>query len=305
MSPSRKTTLHKPFRIFEQNLLQVRERLNRLNDSGTYDTLSQDVLIPAFIAAYSGQDASSVGLTPFPKTPLPNWRLDYTGLINIPAIAEVFSSFTISHGYTSNYSVSNFTNSLNYGADLIGLENSILDYPLADTAGNGQLVPVYIINQVMISEQFVPLIGFNVRTQNNISTRLEFRKSRNLSLNMSNAQVTETVNNDITLDFGYSKVGFKLPWRWQGRTVTLQNDITMRIAASVRNSKTIQRKIFDESLTTNGNLSYQLRPTVTYKINNQLDFSFYFERNVTEPRVGSFKRATSAFGIQLRFGLAQ
>ncbi|MEM7297177.1 MAG: cell surface protein SprA, partial [Bacteroidota bacterium] len=278
------------FSEFERNLGIIRSRLNETNpfvdqaNGIEYDTLSQDVLIPAFIAAYSGKDANSVELTPFPKIPLPNWRLDYTGLTNIPAIAEVFSSFTISHGYNSSYSVSNFTNSLNFGEDVIGLQNDILDYPLAENDTTGRLIPVYIINQVMITEQFVPLIGFNVRTQNNISTRLEFKKSRNLSLNMSNAQIQETTNNDITLDFGFSKVGFKLPWRWQGRTITLQNDLTLRIAASLRDSKTVQRRIFDTSTVTNGNRTWQLRPTVTYKINNQLDFTFYFERNVTTPK---------------------
>ncbi|WP_425390186.1 cell surface protein SprA [Ekhidna sp.] len=294
------------FMQFEQNLLDIRERLNRVNPNGDYDTLSQDVLIPSFIAAYSGKDVNTVELSPFPKTPLPNWRVDYTGLVNIPALSELFSSFTVSHGYNSSYSVSSFTNSLNYGEDVIGLQNDILDYPLAQDDSTGRLVPVYIINQVMISEQFVPLIGFNVRTKNNISTRLEFRKSRNLALNMSNAQITETVNNDVTLDIGYSKVGFKLPWKFQGRTITLENDLTMRVAASVRESKTVQRKIFDSSTVTNGNLTWQVRPTITYKINNQLDFTFYMERNVTDPKVlSSYKRATTAFGVQLRFGLAQ
>lgn len=300
------------FTQFERNLDVVRERLNRENpavnpaDTISYNNISQDVLIPSFLAAYSGTDANSIALTPFPKTPLPNWRLDFTGLVNIPALSEVFSSFTISHGYNSAYSVSSFTNSLNYGEDDIGLQNDILDYPLADDDSTGRLVPVYIINQVMISEQFVPLIGFNIRTKNNISTRLEFRKSRNLALNMSNAQVTETTNNDITLDVGYSKVGFKLPWKFQGRTITLENDLTMRVAASVRDSKTIQRKINDNSTVTNGNLTWQVRPTVTYKINSQLDFTFYMERNVTDPKVlSSYKRATTAFGVQLRFGLAQ
>ncbi|MEQ9007646.1 MAG: cell surface protein SprA, partial [Ekhidna sp.] len=187
------------FSQFEENLVQVRERLSRSNPNGDYDAISQDVLIPAFLAAYAGKDVNSMDLTPLPKTPLPNWRVDYAGLTKIPAISELFSSFTISHGYNSTYSVSSFTNSLNYGVDVIGLQNDILDYPQAQDDSTGRLVPVYIINQVMISEQFVPLIGFNVRTKNNISTRLEFRKSRNLALNMSNAQVTETVNNDVTL----------------------------------------------------------------------------------------------------------
>ena len=301
------------FTQFERNIEIIQGRLNESNPvtrngNVSYDAISQDVLIPAFLAAYSGRNANDIDLTPVPKMPLPNWRMDYTGLINIPALTELFSSFTISHGYNSTYSVSSFTNSLAYGEADVGLQNSILDYPLAsvlDESGTS-LVPVYIINQVMVSEQFVPLIGFNIRTKNNISTRLEFRKSRNLALNMSNAQVTETTNNDVTLDVGYSKVGFKLPWKFQGRTVTLENDLTMRVAASIRDSKTVQRRINDGSTITNGNLTWQLRPTVTYKINNQLDFTFYMERNVTDPKIlSSFKRATTAFGIQLRFGLAQ
>ncbi|MEM6643527.1 MAG: cell surface protein SprA [Bacteroidota bacterium] len=300
------------FDAFEQNVLTIRNRLNQTNEfvqrTGVlYDTLAQDVLIPAFRAAYAGGEAGDIDLSPFPTIPLPNWRLDYTGLINIPALAEIFSSFTVSHGYNSTYDVSNFTNSLNYGEDAIGLQNDILNYQqAADTLENGQLVPVYIINQVMISEQFVPLIGFNIRTQNNISTRLEYRRSRTLSLQLSNAQITETLNSDVTVDFGYSKSGWKLPFRWRGRTVSLKNDITFRVAGSIRDSRTIQRRIFGESEVTNGNFSYQFRPTITYQINQKLDFTFYLERNVNEPRFGnSFRRSTTAGGFQLRFSLAQ
>lgn len=293
------------FAEFERNLGVVRGRLNSINDGGTYDTLAQDVLIPAFISAYSGKSAQDIDLTPFPKIPLPNWRVDYTGLSNIPTLQEIFSSITISHGYNSTYSVSGFNN-LIYDNDLIGLQNDLLDYPLAQVDSTGRLVPVYLINQVLISEQFVPLIGINVRTVNNISTRIEFKKSRNLALNMSNAQVTETNNNDVTLDFGYTATGFKLPWRFQGRTISLKNDLTIRVSASIRNSRTVQRKIDDEDVITNGSRTFQMRPTFTYKLSDQLDLSMYFERNVTEPKVlSSFRRSTSAFGIQLRFGLSQ
>ncbi len=89
---------------------------------------SQDVLIPAFLAAYSDQDANEANLSPFPKIPVPNWRMDYTGLSKIPAIAKVFSSFTLSHGYRSLYSVNNYTNSLEYDQG-IALNQNILDYP--------------------------------------------------------------------------------------------------------------------------------------------------------------------------------
>ena len=298
----------KSFTKFEENLSTMHNRLNDSNPSSTpYDSLSQDVLIPAFLSAYAGRGVNSAGLNPFPKIPLPNWRVDYTGLIKIPTIAEVFSSFTISHGYNSTYTVGNFTNNLKYSDDLT-LDHNSLNYPQAteiDTITN-TLVPSYIINQVLISEQFVPLVGINLKTKSNISMRIEYKKARNLSLNMSNAQVTETTNNDVIMDFGLTKTGFKVPFRFQGRTSILPNDIIFRVSVTVRNSKTIQRKIEGESLITNGTFNYQIRPTASYNINNQLDFTMYFERTVTEPKLSNtFRRSTTAFGFQLRFNLAQ
>ncbi|MCP4459269.1 MAG: cell surface protein SprA [Cytophagales bacterium] len=296
------------FSAFEKNLDTMFNRLNDANPSTTpYDSLSQDVLIPAFLAAYSGKNVNNSKLKPFPKIPLPNWRVDYTGLIKIPAIAEIFSSFTISHGYQSTYTVGNFTNNLRY-SDNLTLDHNTLNYQQAtevDTITN-TLVPAYIINQVMISEQFVPLIGFNFRTKSNISTRIEFKKERNLSLNMSNAQVTETTNNDVTLDFGLTKTGFKVPFRFSGRTQTLPNDLTIRVSFTIRDSNTIQRKIERDGSVTNGSFNYQIRPTLSYNINRQLDLTMYFERTVTDPKIGtSYRRATTAFGFQLRFNLAQ
>lgn len=295
------------FAQFEENLETMLQRLNESNPNGDYDPLSQDVLIPAFLAAYSGKDADTYRLNPFPRIPMPNWRMDYTGLMRIPAISDMFASITLSTGYRSVYTVGNFTNNLRY-SDNLTLDYNVLNYPKAtqiDTI-SGTLVPNYIINQVMISEQFAPLFGINFRTKSNISTRLEFKKERNLALNMSNAQITETTNNDVTLDFGYSKVGFKIPWRFQGRTYSLPNNLTMRTAFTIRDSNTIQRKIDGLSLVTNGSFSYQIRPTITYNINQQLDFTMYFERTVTEPKIlSSFRRATTAFGFQLRFNLSQ
>ncbi len=293
------------FSTFERNLGIIQQRLTE-STGNLYDTLSQDVLIPAFLSAYAGKNPANYRLNPFPKIPLPNWRIDYTGLMKVPAIAEIFSSFTLSHGYRSVYTVGNYTNNLNYTENLT-LNNNVLNYQgsIYDEE-NDVLVPSYIINQVVISEQFTPLIGVNFKTISNISTRVEYKKERNIALNMSNAQITEQLNNDITFDLGYSKIGFKVPFRFSGRTVTLPNNLTIRTAFTIRDSKTIQRKIEGNSTITNGSFNYQIRPTVTYNINNQLDFTMYFERTVAEPKVlSSFRRATTAFGFQLRFNLAQ
>ncbi|MBE63498.1 MAG: cell surface protein SprA [Flammeovirgaceae bacterium] len=316
-----KTAFEKPingneseaFNSFVRNIGLVQNRQNStITGDGYYDTLSQDVLIPAFIAAYTGESALDVSLNPFPRIPLPGWRIDYNGLTKIPALAEVFSAVTLSHGYRSAYSVndysfniSEYANDPNNAFD-VTLGNSILDYPRGFVPDDSnKLVPVYVISQVSIAEQFAPLIGINVRTKNNITTRAEYKQSRALALNMSNAQVTETTSNDLTLDFSMTKDKFKLPIKIKGRTVSFENALTMRISMTVRDAETIQRRVSADDQTTTGSNSFQIRPSMTYKLNKSLDLTMYFDRNVNEPKVNGFKTATTSFGTQLRFSLAQ
>ena len=126
---------------FEENLEIVRDRLNEMNaNEGTYDLQSQDVMIPSFIAAYTGQDANAVELSPFPKIPIPGWRINYDGLGNIPALKEVFSSVSLSHSYSSTYNVNNYSNSLLY-QDGLELEGDLDHYPIpTDTNELGQFI---------------------------------------------------------------------------------------------------------------------------------------------------------------------
>ncbi|WP_422360833.1 cell surface protein SprA [Reichenbachiella sp.] len=296
------------FEKFVENRDIIRQRLNLLNSNGEYDINSQDVLIPAFIAAYSGKSAETVKLTPFPKTPVPNWRVDYAGLSKIPALKEMFASINLTHAYVSTFSITNYTNSLLYNnpSDL-ELDKSILDYPQATQLGdNGSLSPVYVINQVDMVERFSPLIGINIRTKSKITSKIEYKKERSLSLNLSNSQVTELSSNDIAFDFGITKSKMKIPFKIKGRTTTLDNDIQFRFTFTVRDTKTIQRKIEDVQTVTNGNINYQVRPTVSYVANQKLNITMYFEKNINEPKVSNtFPRSSSAFGIQMRFSLAQ
>lgn len=298
------------FREFEgyRSIIQARlERENPNAELGSYDLKSQDVLIPAFLAAYSGQSPNKIRLNPFPKIPLPNWRVDYNGLPRLlPQLSDVFQSFTISHAYNSSYSVNNYNSSLqyNYGLELNG---SATDYPFASKVNDSALfVPTYIIQQVTIMERFSPLIGINVRTRTRLSGRISYDTERSLALNMSNTQVTELTSQTFTLNLGFTKSEFKLPFRVQGEVITLENDLTFNMAMSLKDTKTIQRKIEEENTITNGNLNFQLRPTVDYKINEKLNLQLYFARTVNDPRVtNSYKRTTTEFGTQLRFNLAQ
>ena len=117
------------FKTFEENLEIIRNRLTIRNPGVEYDSASQDVLIPAFIAAYGGKDANTMSLTPFPKTPLPNWRVDYTGLTKIDFFKNIFQNITISHAYQSSYGVANFSNALEFNdPSVLEIDKPINDY---------------------------------------------------------------------------------------------------------------------------------------------------------------------------------
>ncbi|MCU0398453.1 MAG: cell surface protein SprA, partial [Cyclobacteriaceae bacterium] len=299
------------FQEFEQNLIDVQQKFARVNPGFEYDSISQDVLIPAFIATYTGKGVEKTSLTPFPRTPLPGWRVDYNGLNKLQAFKNIFQSITISHGYNATYSVLNFSNSLQYEntGDLslnVPLENYNNGIYSTITNDAGRPVPIYVISQVLISEQFAPLIGINVRTKSRLTARAEYKTKRELALNVSNAQITEVNSKDFSIEMGYTKNNMKMPIKSQGRTVVLKNDVTFRLNLTISDQSTIQRKIEELNVLTNGNINFQLRPNISYVVNQKLNVQAYFERTINDPQVSnSFRRSTTRFGVQVRFSLAQ
>lgn len=294
------------FHQFEKNLDIIRERLNLENpDTSTYNRTSQDVTIASFIAAYTGKSAKTVSLSPFPKTPLPNWQVTYNGLINVPVFKQAFQAITITHGYSSTYSVLNYNNSQEYqDPNKIGIDVPIEDYNNG-TYGTGKL-PIYVISQVLISEQFSPLVGINIRTKNRLTVRADYKTKRELSLFVSNAQITELNSKDVSVEVGYTKNNFRLPFKTKGRTIVLKNDVTFRLNLTIADTKTIQRSIELPNRITSGNINFQLRPNVGYTVNQKLSIQLYYDYTINEPVVSNaFRRTTTRFGAQVRFSLAQ
>ena len=296
------------FNQFNENISTVRNRFAAATGQ-TYEGQSQDVLIPAFIAAYTGKSADQVTLTPFPNIPIPNWRIDFAGLNKIPALADIFSSLTLNHAYTSSYSVMNYSNSLQYQSD-VTLNHRLEDYNRSEYAHvqneSGGWIPIYVINTVMFSEQFAPLVGVNIKTKGKLTMRFEYKKRRDVSLTVSNAQVTELNNKEWTMEVGFTKNNMKMPFKDQGRIITLKNDLTFRMTLSVTNNRIIQRKIDDVSTITSGNINFQLRPNINYVVSQKLNIQFYVDRNVNDPLVtNSYRRATTQVGTKIIFNLAQ
>ncbi|GHM99479.1 cell surface protein SprA [Cytophagales bacterium WSM2-2] len=302
---------------FRKNLTILENRFKE-HTGMPYQGQSQDVLIPAFIAAYSGRSAENVGLSPFPSIPLPNWRLDYNGLTKLEPFKDIFSSISIQHAYTSSYQVSSYTNSLQYnnsnGFDIsqLSINNSVENYnsnrtlfaSVSDTT-SGKLIPLYVINTVLISETFAPLIGITLKTKNKLSITFNYKTKRDISLNVANAQINEVNGKEWSFELGYTKNNLRLPFKDQGRTITLKNDVTFRLTMGVVNNQTIQRTLDQGSSVTNGNINFQLRPNVSYVANKKLTVQIYVERTVNEPLVSnSFLRTTTKGGVKIIFNLA-
>jgi cell surface protein SprA len=297
------------FTRFQQNRDLISQKVNSEdNGNGAFSSKSPEVMIPAFLSAYRGEGFTSVdqinssNLRKTPKMPLPNWRIDYAGLGRLKQFRKKFSSISISHAYSSTFEVLNFKNSLEY-KDVDYQTNINTSKANLITNSSGQYIPLLIVNEIVITEKFSPLIGFNVRTKQGMSFKFNYNKSRNLSLDMTNAQITEIKNTDY--DFGFGFTTKKPPIKkWKGEPVKLlENDLTYKMDMTIRDQITIQR-LEEKQEVTAGNFNFQLRPTVSYQYNKKLNVQLYFERTINEPKISSsFRRTTTAFGIRARFSL--
>ena len=309
-----KSGLSPAFEQFIENRQVIRQKLTQEQGLPVSDTSygrnSQEVLIPAFLDAYRGRNSAAYKarpFNPFSVIPVPNWRLDYAGLSELALVKRYFSSFTITHSYQSTYNVANYTTSSQYSGEPDGFATLRNEF--------GQFVPYYLISVATIAERMAPLLGVNFKTKQNITGRVEYKIERNLSLNMNNAQVTGIRIKDYVVGFGYTTNKFRIPFKVNGARRTLKNDLTMRLDFTLRDNETVQHTIVRDNQSglessqnqiTNGSLQLQLKPTIDYVLNRNLNLQFYFTRIISQPKIStSFKNTVTTAGFQLRYSLSQ
>ncbi|WP_246594267.1 cell surface protein SprA [Pontibacter populi] len=288
----------------------IQDKLSAANPAAGaegYTLNSQDVLMNAFLYAYQGRnvdDYKAESKSPFSRLPIPNWRVDYNGLSNLPFFQQWFSQVNLTHAYNSTYNITNFTTSLAYETEPNGFPTQVNEF--------GQIVPYYIVTQLTVAERLAPLLGVNFRTKTNLTGRLEYKVERNLSLNLTNAQITETNVKDYVIGLGYATSNFRIPIRIGGQRKVLENELNMRLDFSVRDNQTVQRAIArddqgvesSQNQITNGTRQLQLRPTVDYLISERVNIQFYVLRTVSDPKIStSFRNSVTEGGIQLRVSL--
>ncbi len=258
-----------------------------------YGGSQQDVLIGAFIAAYTGvaPDHKTVK-NPFSKMPLPNWRVSYDGLSKIPFIKKWFKRITFNHAYRSNLNISGFTTNLNYDE-----ENAVVDL-------NGNVISQKQIMQVSITEQFSPLIGVDITLNNDLMAKFEFKKDRNIGLSLSNSQITEIKGTEVTIGTGYTFKKLQLPIKIRDKKLEAK-DLVTRLDISMRDNKTIIRKIIEnQNQPTAGQRIVSIKFSASYNLTTKFTIRAYFDRVVNNPFIStSYPTANTDAGIALRFQL--
>ncbi len=297
------------FQDFRNYRNEIAKRLASANPnfSGLYDSTgfpqgyglaSPDVLIPAFLAAYGGKNPISSSLSSMPKLPLPNWRVNYDGLMRLKFIKKYFKTFTLAHAYRSTYSVGSFTSSLDY------IENDGWSSNINENTGN--FFSKYEIGQVTINEQFSPLIKLDLTWKNSLMTKLEIKKNRTLNLSMSNNQITEINGSEYVIGTGYRIKDLKFKYKAAGSSKTISSDLDIKLDLNIRNNKTVIRKVIEDvEQITMGQQSISIKFSTDYVVSSRLNFKLFYDKVITNPFIStSYPGAITNAGFSLRFTLA-
>jgi cell surface protein SprA len=266
-----------------------------------YGSTDQEVLTTAFMAAYANRDPGKIGLSAFPKIPLPNWRITYDGLTKIRALKKIFRTFTVSHAYISSYSVGSFNSNILYRE-----ENGFSK--AQDNAGN--FIPKNQISQVSITEQFNPLIKFDMGWVNSLLTNVEWRRSRNLSFSFVDNQLTEIFSNEFIVGLGYRFKNIKLSFislGLAGKRSKYSSDLALKLDFSIRQNRTILRRI-EEAINqiSTGQQVTSINFSADYSLSQRFNIRFYFDKVINSPYVSNqYRTSNTKGGLTLRFTLAQ
>ena len=298
--------------VYPEGTLYAGEPFDPAN--GTVSPYAPEVMIPAFLNAYT---AGGGGLEIFPALSkiLPNWTITYGGLAKLPRMKKVFKSFNLNHGYKSVYSVGSYSTFNSYMEYMNG-------FGFVNEVTTGAPIPScpYDVSTVSINESFSPLFGVDMTFLNNITAKVEFRKTRVLTLSMTSMQVNETRSNDFVIGLGYKITGVNLfaPKRVvrskskgtgaDKKTTTnakgFANDLNLRLDITLRNQAALNRDILTElTQATSGNKAVQISFSADYALSKFLTLTAYYDRQMNKPLLtsSSYPVTTQDFGVSMKF----
>ena len=287
---------------------------------------SSDVMIPAFLKAYTSMGGNSLSIFPALSRMLPNWTIRYSGLGRLPWFNEHFKSVNINHSYKSVFAVGSYNSYSTFQEYMNGL-----GFVSDATTGNPSPSSMFNISQVSINESFSPLLGMDVTFNNNMTVKAEYRQTRVLNLSMTSVQLNEALSKDWVIGMGYRINNFDV-FGWGAKasrskskggnknaanknaatTKTVQNgtnhDLNLRLDFSFRKQAAIVRDIASMvSSASSGNNALKLSFSADYTFSKLLTMSFYYDRQTNTPLLSSssYPTTTQDFGLSIKFSLTR
>lgn len=286
---------------------------------------SGDVMIPAFLNAYTSMGGNSLSLFPALSRLLPNWTVRYSGLGKLPWFRDHFKSVNINHSYKSIFAVGSYNSYSTYQEYMNGL-GFINDA----STGNPSPSSMFNISQVSINEAFSPLLGMDVTFNNNMTLKGEYRQTRVLNLSMTSVQLNEALSKDWVIGMGYRINNFSLfeggarklkakmgaGNRKDNKNATANSqqmrganhDLNLRLDFSFRKQAAIVRDIATmTSSASSGNNALKLSFSADYTFSKLLTMSFYYDRQTNTPLLSSssYPTTTQDFGLSIKFSLTR
>ncbi len=262
------------------------------------------VLIPAFRAAMEGKSVTPMTNPKKSGFPLPNWRIIYSGLKNIPIISGQFTKFDILHGYTATYTATGIQSNVDYHGNPGGY------YQTVDDAGNviknaGDKINPYTFAQVGYVESFSPLIGVDVTMRNNMQFGIQYNKTRMMVLGLVNQTLTEDANTEYVVRLGYIIRNFRLGTaNIRGRgTRGKGSDLNIRGDISLRDSKTsIMNILLNDAQVTGGQRLMNIKLSADYNVSENLNLRVFYEQMTSKYKISTaFPLSTVRAGISATF----
>ncbi len=262
-----------------------------------YSANSQTVLLTSFLSTYLGKDPSTCKFSPFLGFPLPNWSINYNGLNKVKFLKKWFTNITLSHKYTSTYSVGNFYTD----PALSGLTD--YDYGAETLFNNtGDYIPPLSMDGVQLNEQFSPLIKMSVNMVNSLQFNFSLQKHRMLQLSFSNNQLTESTRDGVTFGAGYRFKDVAFQVEFAGKPYNLKSDIVVNLNLTYNSNKTNIRKINQNlSQISSGNEKWMAELSGEYALSTHFSIRAFFQTDINTPYISnSYPNSTTKGGITLR-----
>lgn len=253
---------------------------------------NQAVLLPAFLAAYSGTDASKTSTGIFRNFPIPNWSIKYNGLMRYKYFKDRFKRFSLQHNYRASYTINQFRSNFDYNENPDG------------TDINGNFFNKTIMSNVNLVEQFSPLVRVDFELKGSLRVLTEVKKDRALSMSFDNNLLTEVKGIEYVVGLGYrfKDVIFSSTLA-DNPTGIIKSDINIKADFSYRNNQTLVRYLdYDNNQLAAGQNIWSLKLTADYAFSKNLTAIFYYDHSFSKAVIStSFPLTNIRSGFTLRY----